>query len=979
MPNIPEASGLIELGPGRALLLDDPEGLWIVRTGRLDLFATPLDQSGEPVESGRFLFSLGPGQAGLGIASIDYPGGGVIAVRATAPTGTEILRRRRCEAALPQDGNEPQGEDESIVRWVDGWVAAMAVGLSGSDVRTDLLIEEGSEYAVGAGTRIGAARGSVLWVEILAGSLSYLGRATGAVPGELPLALFDRCWAVAADAAKVRGRSTETLAAEDADRRQLWAAVDHAGALFLTLVKDELVARGAAEEARIARKLRVGAAMYAGTLGQIAAILRPQAAQPEASADPLFDAAQMVAARMHIALKPVVGGIRGEGVERLDALCRAARINFRKVALAAEWYRKDSGPLLGFRAGPDESAEPIALLPLGGGDGYEIVDPTGGRTRVDSKQAAALLPTAYMFYRSLPDAPSSVLRVMRFGIAGMRSDMLRVLEMGLLGGLLSLVMPMISEPLFSDILPRADLTTLGAVITAMAVAAFGAAGFEIVRGFSLLRLQGRMEATLQAAIWDRLLRLPTGFFREYTTGDLADRAMSVTSIRSVLTATVNSAILDGLFSITSFCLLFYYSWRLALVATALALVAVIVTVALSALQIPHQRALMRLMGRVGGMTYQMLVAIAKLRVAGSEARAFARWGGSVAEQQSHVYSARRFAAVQNVVAQSFPPIASLAIYAAMIKLGTPSGEGLSEPLLTVGAYMAFSAAFGQFLAALMSVVSALTTAVTIVPLYERIGPILKAVPEVRERAEPPGELTGQIEFRRISFRYLKDTPPVLDDVSWEIRPGQYAAFVGPSGSGKSTILRLLLGFEQPESGSVFFDHKDLATLDLGELRRQIGVVMQSAGLISGSIFENIVGSLPLTMDDAWEAARMAGFDQDVRAMPMGMQTVLSESATSLSGGQRQRLIIARALVRKPRILIFDEATSALDNRTQAIVNDSLDQLNMTRIVVAHRLSTIRGVDRIHVLDAGRIIESGGYQELVERGGLFTQLVRRQVV
>ena len=403
------------------------------------------------------------------------------------------------------------------------------------------------------------------------------------------------------------------------------------------------------------------------------------------------------------------------------------------------------------------------------------------------------------------------------------------------------------------------------------------------------------------------------------------------------------------------------------------------TVALSALQIPHQRALMRLMGRVGGMTYQMLVAIAKLRVAGSEARAFARWGGSVAEQQSHVYSARRFAAVQNVVAQSFPPIASLAIYAAVIKLGTPSGEGLSAPLLTVGAYMAFSAAFGQFLAALMSVVSALTTAVTIVPLYERIGPILKAVPEVRERAEPPGELTGQIEFRRISFRYLKDTPPVLDDVSWEIRPGQYAAFVGPSGSGKSTILRLLLGFEQPESGSIFFDHKDLATLDLGELRRQIGVVMQSAGLISGSIFENIVGSLPLTMDDAWEAARMAGFDQDVRAMPMGMQTVLSESATSLSGGQRQRLIIARALVRKPRILIFDEATSALDNRTQAIVNDSLDQLNMTRIVVAHRLSTIRGVDRIHVLDAGRIVESGGYQELVERGGLFTQLVRRQVV
>jgi ATP-binding cassette subfamily C protein len=899
-----------------------------------------------------------------------------VALRAIAPTGTEVVERDHGE--LPADTSE-RGV---LLEQIDGWLAKMGANLAGSDVRTDVLIEECEEREIGKDIRLGAARGTVVWVDVLAGTLLYLGRTGGRVAADdLPLALVGHCWAVAAEPAQVSSQPTTTLAAQGRGGTRLWSALDGAGAQFLSLVAEDLVEHRAAEEVRIARKLRISAALFSASLGRIAAVLQPRiATAPEAAADPLYSAARLVAERLQIELRPPTGQMpEGDGGERLDALCRASRVNLRKVGLTTDWYRHDNGPLLGFRAGADQSAEPVALLPVGT-DGYEVVDPESGvRLPVGAREAARLLPTAYMLYRSLPDIPASVVSLMRFGVAGMRPDIARVIGMGLLGGVLALVAPMISEPLFGDILPRADVRTLTAVVVAMAMAALGNTAFAIVRSFSLLRLEGRMEAKLQAAVWDRLLRLPTGFFREYTTGDLADRTMNITTIRSVLTSTVNSALLDGLFSITSFCLLFYYSWRLALVASGLALVAVVVTVTLSALQIPHQRALMREMGRISGMTYQMLVAVAKLRVAGAEARAFARWAGSLAEQKDHAYRARRIAAVQNVVAQTFPPLASLAIYAAVIKLGASEEQGVSQPLLTMGAYMAFSASFGQFLAALMSVVSALTVVVTIVPMYERVGPILKHTPEVRERAEPPGKLTGDIEFRHVTFRYLSDTPPVLDDVSWQIHPGEYVAFVGPSGSGKSTIVRLLLGFEQPESGSIFFDHKDLSTLDLGEVRRQIGVVMQAAGLISGSIYDNIVGSLPLTMNDAWEAARMAGFDEDVKAMPMGMQTVLSESAPSLSGGQRQRLIIARALVRKPRILIFDEATSALDNRTQAIVNESLDRLNMARIVIAHRLSTIRGVDRINVLQEGRIVESGGYDELVESGGLFAQLVRRQVM
>jgi ATP-binding cassette subfamily C protein len=585
-----------------------------------------------------------------------------------------------------------------------------------------------------------------------------------------------------------------------------------------------------------------------------------------------------------------------------------------------------------------------------------------------------------MLYRSFGAAPVTGRSLLRFGFTGMGRDLLRVVGMGVLGGLLSLALPAISDPLFSDVLPRADTTTLGAVVLALAMAALGSSGFALVRSFSLARVEGRVEAHVQAAVWDRLLRLSPGFFRKYPTGDLADRVMNVTTIRSVVTSAISSSILDAMFSVVSFALMFWYSWRLALVASGLALVAVLVTVALTAVQIPHQRALMREMGRVEGLTYQLLTAIGKLRVAGAEARAFGRWAAILAQQRQHAYRARRIGAAQQTVVQVFPPVASLVLYVAMIELGTSIADSDAKvPLLALGAYMAFNAAFGQYMAALMSAVSGLTSLVTIVPLYERIRPILSDVPETRDDAEPPGLLAGDIEFRQVTFRYQEHTPPVLDDVSFRIRPGEYVALVGPSGSGKSTILRLALGFETAQSGGIFFDQKNISTLDLGELRRQIGVVLQGAGLLAGNLYENIAGSLPIPMEAAWEAARLAGLDADIRAMPMGMLTVLSDSAPTLSGGQRQRLIIARALVRKPRILFFDEATSALDNRTQAIVTETLAGLDLTRIVIAHRLSTIRGVDRIIVLERGRIAETGGFDELLERGGTFSRLARQQLL
>ncbi|HEU4454372.1 MAG TPA: ATP-binding cassette domain-containing protein, partial [Longimicrobium sp.] len=301
-----------------------------------------------------------------------------------------------------------------------------------------------------------------------------------------------------------------------------------------------------------------------------------------------------------------------------------------------------------------------------------------------------------------------------------------------------------------------------------------------------------------------------------------------------------------------------------------------------------------------------------------------------------------------------------------------------ENPLRTGDFMAFMSSFTTCLMGMLAAAAALMGALTVVPMYEQARPILETLPEVDTAKADPGVLTGAIDIERVTFRYTEDGPPILRDLTMRIKPGEFVAFVGPSGSGKSTLLRLLLGFEKPESGGVYYDGRELAGLDAQAVRRQIGVVLQNGRLMSGDLFTNIAGSSPATMEDAWEAARMAGFDEDIKAMPMGMHTVINEGASTLSGGQRQRLMIARAIVQRPRILFFDEATSALDNRTQAIVTESLDRLNATRIVIAHRLSTILHADRIFVIKAGRIVQTGTYAELIEQEGLFAELAKRQL-
>ncbi len=402
----------------------------------------------------------------------------------------------------------------------------------------------------------------------------------------------------------------------------------------------------------------------------------------------------------------------------------------------------------------------------------------------------------------------------------------------------------------------------------------------------------------------------------------------------------------------------------ALLVTALTLLVTTIQV-LAQMKITRQR--MMLASKESGMSYQLISGIQKIRLSGAERRAFAKWGTLYAREAELEYNPPMFLKVSGVITLAISLIGTMAMYFSAVKSG-----------VTVSEYYAFNAAYGMVNGAFMALAGIAAGIAQIRPVLDMAKPILEAEPEVAEDKQVITRLSGGIELNNVTFRYKEDMPAVLDDLTLKIRPGQYVAIVGKTGCGKSTLMRVMLGFETPQKGAVYYDGRDLKRIDLKSLRRRIGAVMQNGKLFTGDIFSNITISAPwLTLDDAWEAAEIAGMAEDIRLMPMGMHTMISEGQGGISGGQRQRLLIARAIAPKPKILIFDEATSALDNLTQKQVSDALAKMKCTRVVIAHRLSTIRQCDRIIVLDHGKIIEDGNYHALIEKNGFFAELVARQ--
>lgn len=726
-----------------------------------------------------------------------------------------------------------------------------------------------------------------------------------------------------------------------------------------------------AEERRLQKKADNDQRMMANALSRLAAVNQEDKIirRQETSGSALLDACRLVGQSMHIdIIAPPEGEDRSENSMDIDAIARASRMRTREVTLSGDWYRQDNGPILAFMK---DDQRPIALIPSSPSR-YMVHDFVQGTKSILDKDIASQIDYhAHIFYRSFGNNPVTLRDLWSFGFQSIwKRDLVYIALMGILGGLLGTAIPLATGFVFNSVIPESDKGQLLQIAFILVASALATLLFQFVRSVATLRMEGKMDGSLQAAVWDRLISLPVPFFAQFSAGELAMRAMGINRIRVLISGVTLNTILSSIFSIFNFALLFYYDIKLAGVAAILVGAAILIMGYLSYRKVDYERKVLDASNNIAGMMLQLIGGVTKFRVAGAENRAFFRWVDQFSKQRRMIFTRDTIGNILTTFNAVFPVLASLVIYYAL----TSEANSLSP-----GEFIGFNSAFLTFMISMVALSDSLIGASIVIPLYQRARPILETLPEDDETKADPRTLTGSIEVSHVSFRYKEDGPMVLQDVSLKINEGDYVAIVGASGCGKSTLFRILLGFEKPQTGTVYYNGQDLNKIDVRAVRRQLGVVLQNGQLMSGNILNNIIGANPrLTINDAWQAARMAGVAQDIEDMPMGMHTMICEGAGTISGGQKQRLMIARAIVNKPRIIFFDEATSALDNQTQSIVSQSLDGLQATRLVIAHRLSTIMNCNKIFVMDKGRIVESGSYQELIERQGLFADLARRQL-
>jgi NHLM bacteriocin system ABC transporter ATP-binding protein len=937
----------------RPLPINDVDLVLHVVRGYVDVFVVRETAAAEPSRR-HHLFRVEQGAVVFGLPGIRDTSGNSIAAIAVGGLDAEVVIDNRGRFA-DRDG-------------IDAWTALLSGIITASP--ESAVVQQaviGSQYELASGDILRSSGRQVGWIGIERGTIGVMEMPEAHAFG-VPWPMPPGTWIVAREdaALAVRESNAFTLA-------EIWAGLDRFHADVMESVSRSIDEDARAEADRLRLRSNLNRQRTSSIVGRLAGVIT---AGPGLSRSRTVDANRLLAAcrevgeAMGIALEAPAGVLSGsDDLANAMTIARASRVRTRRLLLRADWWTNSVGPLVAF-VGDDRRA--VAVLP-GAGGGHIIVDPTSGTSRELTRATAAeLAPEAVMFYRPLPSRALNVRDLLKYGAATVQADFLRVMLAALGLGLLALATPLVTKLLIDSVLPRAEIDQLLICAIALVVVTLVAGGFQMMQGIAMLRLESRLDWVLQAAVVDRLLRMPASFFRNFSVGDLADRTLGIEAVRIMVTGRVIRGFLALLSGVCSFAVMLYLDSGLCMLAAALAVLRIAMVVAISLVRLPKERESLRLQGWLEGLVLQFLTGVGKLRIANATMHALAIWVERFGEQKRNFIASQRAANLLKSLETAFPALATLLIFALAEK-------GSSVRLHDLGTFLAFYAAFGLSLAAVGEWALATGELLVAIPRIERLRPIISTATEISDERKSVGEIGGSIEFAKVSFRYGGNGPRILDDVSLNVGNGEYLAIVGPSGSGKSTLFRLLLGFEQPESGVIFVDGKSLESIDIGLLRRQVGVVLQNSRLASGSVYDNICGGAQLSIDRAWEIARLAGLDGDLEAMPMGMQTIIAEGVNTLSGGQRQRLLIARALAHRPRLLLMDEATSALDNRTQAVVSDSISRLNLTRIVIAHRLSTVQSADRIVVLAGGRIAQSGTFAELMAQPGLFADFAERQLI
>lgn len=642
--------------------------------------------------------------------------------------------------------------------------------------------------------------------------------------------------------------------------------------------------------------------------------------------------------------------------------------NYRKISLADNWYKQNSGHLLCF---DKETGKAVACFGTDRGSYYATSNKDYKIVKVNKRVADRLENYAYVLYRPLPSKKLNISDIFKYSLTCIsKSGILKILLFCMVTMILSLFVPQLNQEIYNTFIPEGDYAAVYGCCSLMICILVGSLCFSLVKSFLTFSIFSKARYQLQEAVFERLFKLKQSFIDKYESADLALRASGVSTFSSLNSQILGSLLSLG-FSIIFLIQMFMYDTILAVAALLLVLLQVVLYLILSIRQIKYVQEAAELSSKKSSILFQLIRGITKLRVSNAEQRGLKQYMEKHIKSSRLSYKIGMYSAFLTAIAGGFAILSSLVFYAIICFNGF---------YISVGTLMAFVAAFGMFSSAVLQVPNCLITINNLIPVIRRLMPILEEVPELHKGNSPQENITGAIEVSHLSFTYNASERQVINDISFRIKPGEYIGIVGSTGCGKSTLLNLLLGFASPTSGKIFYDNIDLDQLDKLALRKNFGVVLQDGSLVADSIINNIKIATPQSsLKEVQDVVKLVGLEKDINNMPMGLETVLSEGSGLISGGQKQRILIARALIGKPKILFFDEATSSLDNNTQKLISDNLESMGMTRVVIAHRLSTVINCDRIFVIDNGEICEQGNFKQLMENRGKFYDLAKKQIL
>ncbi len=948
--------------------LDDPDSVWFIDQGAVNLFLVEF-KDGVQQAAPQHLLSRESGWLLPGVAPDDRDDddGTTLSLIAKGTPGTLL---KRLPAPLLSDVVPAE-----LAEQTDTWLTAITDTLSrfaSRLPRPTALAKPGLTQALSPCTlsvRRGVVwvseppRGASLFMDLV--DQAELAEANG--PHEAVIPLTRTSWLTLFDQTTLSGQSTEALARQGVLLPAL--ATFHSVAFALERLNRRLAVVDDAnlERARTTSR-RTAERAARQRLFNIYDLPIDRGAGVEDTA--LADALQIIGRHEGIAFKiPVRSGPSDSPVGIVDIL-DASGVRARRVQFKAEgnWWRSDSNAMLAFRA---EDGQPVALLPgmLGS---YREIDPVSKRSvRITANRARALRKKAWMFYRPLPSGDVKPADLLRIALHGSAPDLARLVIAGLPGGLIKLLPALALGFVAHEVTAGGSAGALYAM--AVAVAGFGLLGalLHLLQSSAMMRLEGRSASRVEAAFWDRLMRLPPSVLHRQPAGDLAMSGMTFQNLRDGLQGVVADSLLSVIFLLPVFGVIFFYDATLGVVTLAFSLVSLLITVVLGLRQILPYGRMISAARRVAGRLFQIVEGISKLRVEHAEGSAFAIWARDYREQKRAELEIGALEGHSRAFGAALPFVAGGVLLLTMMTMG--------HRTVPVGDFLVVYTVFIAFQSAIARLGESFGTIAAMLPAFDQMRPLLAAAPEAEVEGQPVEYLGGEILFDRVSFRYDPDGPLILDDVTIRAHPGEFVAIAGESGAGKSTLFRLALGIDRPTAGAVYYDGRDLRHLNLKQLRRRIGAVPQSVGLHPQDLWDNLVSHHDeVANEEVWKAVRIAEVESEIKSMPMGMMTMVGTSGAVLSGGESQRITIARSVIGSPRIMLFDEATNWLDNESQAKVMRNLTALTSTRVVIAHRLSTLEQADRIYVLQAGKVVQGGSFSELMEVDGVFRDLVKRQI-